>query len=225
MDYILCFNAEPRRLDDELYELLSASLLPYDGAVVVWMSRFEVKDSELVGCYSQAETPDMGTVLAAGPGVPLLPGQQVLCRATHGKHLSGFKLRGRQLDGIVRMYGRAATTNGGATRIPWWESVPVMLDGGCPRATHRNVVIDRGEIITESEGGILYTQDSTYRPTKGTVVSIGSMAQKQFPELREGATVYYLANSMLPLKGFKLGGEYKNYGVIDMDGILCEVVE
>lgn len=219
--YINCANAEES--DHGVTQDESALFYPFDGCVVVAMGKY--RENSIAFHLTEGDTPDYGTVVASSPEIPLFFGDRVYVHPAHGKHMKGVRVNGRVIPSEVRMYGRAAVVGGKATKIEWWKSIMAKEDDGQPKATWDNVIIDRGDVIKETEGGILLTESSTYRPSKGVVVSIGEMAKRRHPDLREGSVVYYLANCMIPMRGLKVGEKYVNWGVVPSDGILCEVLE
>jgi hypothetical protein len=215
--YINCaLFADP----DEPVEADRALLFyPMPGCVVVQMGTYR---TTLAFSMMEGPTPDYGMVLASGPGVPLAYGDRVFVHPAHGKHMAGVSIGGKTIPGEVHYYGRAAGSGGRPVKIAWWKSIPILWAGEM-KATGNNVIVDRGPVVRETEGGILLPDDARYRSTKGCVVSVGPEAARRYPDLKPGAVVYYLANCMLPLKGLVENGEVRNWGVIDADGILCEV--
>lgn len=219
--YINCVN--PGRAEHGLTEDEAGLVYCFSGCAVVAMCGYG--GSGLAAAFSEADTPDVGEVISAAPEIPIRFGTRVYLNPLHGKHIKGFAVFGRSLECEVRILGRAAVIGGGVAKVPWWRSIVATDQSGEPRATWDNVIIDRGEIVKETEGGILLPEAATYRPSKGVVVSIGEHAARKHPDLKVGSVVYYIANSMIPMRGLKVGGEYKNWGVITSDGILCEVLE
>lgn len=174
--------------------------------------------------------PDVGVVISAGDGVPLLPGETVAVRHDHGKRVENFRSGSYQARGEVRLYGCAAMSGRKAVRVPYWRSIVALVDYDNEqtlKATGKNVVIDRGDIVERTEGGIILPESATYRPTIGTIVSVGADVP---PDFRPGMRVMYMANLMLPTRGL-VGPNAdgvsvpKNYGIIEYSGILAEVEE
>lgn len=197
----------------------------YMGRTVVQMAHpLEAIGSVYLPSSANMET-DVGVVVSAGPDVSLLPGDVVLVHPEHGKHMRGFRSGWYRPDTEVRFYGCAAASGGKAVRVPWHRSILGMIDGKTVRATEHNVVIDRGPVNKTSGGGIWLPDSETYRPSEGVVVSVGPKCD---PDIKVGSKVVYMANLMLPIKGFAGYGELddseRNLGIVHESGILCEVV-
>ncbi|MCX7801360.1 MAG: co-chaperone GroES, partial [Fimbriimonadales bacterium] len=162
--------------------------------------------------------PDVGVVLSAGADSSreLSPGDVVLVNHAHGKHVRGLRIGGVEFENEVRLYGCAAIVGGKARVVPWYKSVMAVLerDGGV-RATGRNVVIDRGDVRTVTEGGIHLPDDATFRPSIGTVVSVGPLAN---PEIKVGMRVVYMATLVKRVEGVR-----KNLGIVPSEAVLAEV--
>lgn len=194
--------------------------VPFAGIVVVEMcGKPERVGGVLVAYRNERIGPDVAKVVAAGegPSSELRPGDVVLVRHSHGKHMRGVEVSGVSFDNEVRMYGCAAVVGGKAARVPWHKSVPGVLEGGGVRATGDNVIIDRGEVRRTSAGGILLPDDASYRPCIGTVVSVGPKAPK---EIAPGMRVVYMATLVTRVEGFG-----KNLGIVPAAGVLAEVVD
>lgn len=172
--------------------------------------------------------PDVGVVLSAGSGVPLIPGDLVAVKHDHGKWVEGFHSGDFHTDLQVRFYGCAAMSGRKAIRVPYWRSILALIDYDNEqplRATGKQVIIDRGDIIEKTDGGVILPSSATYRETVGTIVSTGADVP---PEYRVGSKVIYTANLMLPCRGLFGYSEDgtkvpKNYGIIEYTAILAEV--
>lgn len=119
--------------------------------------------------------PDVGIVLAVGPGVSLAPGATVCVRGYDGQWIEGFEA-GYRTSNQVRCYGAAAQYQGSMESYPWSDSIPLQIVGEFEMvATDRNVVIRRDPVV-ESESGFLLPDSAKYRTGKATVVSVGPCA-------------------------------------------------
>jgi len=215
--YILAASSPPPDVKES-----EGKVKAFSGKAVVAMAKPAERQGLILTPDMPRMEPDVGTVVSAGEGVELSLGDEVFVVWNHGKHMSGFDAGGYAPDCEIRMFGCAAAVGRKAVRVPWNRSILAMKDGDDIKATQGNVVIDMGNTVAQSEGGILLTDESQYRSCKGTIVSVGSMVPDEY---KEGATVYYMANLMLPFKALSVGDTPKNYGVIPYEGILCEVCE
>lgn len=164
--------------------------------------------------------PDVGVVLSAGSdaAAELSPGDVVLVNHSHGKHMDGLRIGRTVFENEVRLYGCAAMVGGKSRPVPWYKSVMAVVEKcGAVRATGRNVVIDRGDVRTVTEGGIHLPDDATFRPSIGTVVSVGPAAN---PEIRPGMRVVYMASLVKRVEGVR-----KNLGIVPSEAVLAEVCD
>ncbi len=123
--------------------------------------------------------PDVGVVLAAGPGVSLVPGATVCVRGYDGQWIEGFDVGEYRTSNQVRVYGKASRFQGELMSTPWSESIPLQIvqDGDeiDMYATHNNLIIQRDPAVV-CEGEILLADKAHYRTGMATIVSIGPRA-------------------------------------------------
>jgi co-chaperonin GroES (HSP10) len=192
-------------------EFASQFLSPKPGVVVVeqWPEPGESAGGVLIAGTEGSQwrlSPDAGTVLAAGPDVPLMPGDTVFFDHEHGKRISGFVAGDYETEREVRIFGRAAKTNGDTVIIPWEESIlgEIDVDGNDLRDARLLpygdwVLVRRDPLHDQSEGGILLSQGATSRPSKGVVVAKGTKAR----DVEIGERVIYQARTTTNLQSFK----------------------
>jgi chaperonin GroES len=193
-------------------------LRPFRHVVVVEMCRKAESFGTVLASYSnELLGPDCGVVIGVGAHAAreLKVGDLVLVNHAHGKHMRPFRVGGVGTDGEVRFYGCAAVVGGKSRLVPWWKSVMAVMDGDEIRPTGSNVLIDRGDVVESTSGGILLPDDAKYRPTIGRVVAKGPQAN---PEIRVGSTVVYMATLVKRVEGVG-----KNLGIVPSDAVLAEV--
>lgn len=180
-------------------------LAPYNGRTVVEMA--PVPERQGVILIPQTDgienrmRPDMGTVLAAGADIPLLPGDVVLVNHIHGKSISGFRAGEYVAEEEVRIYGRAAQSGGKVVKIHWADSILATLEWeeGTERTVSSatlkpvldRVVVRRSGKHHKTSGGIELTEASKFRDTKGVVVAVGPGCH----EVKVGDKVIYMAQT------------------------------
>lgn len=226
-DQVIQFVGDVSSVAD--YETASRHLLPLPGCTVVEMVPIPERSGEVLIANGQGAEwriqPDVGTVLAAGSGVGLIPGDQVLVDHSHGKRLVNFYAGQYTAKQEVRMYGCACQSGGKAVVVPWFRSILATMEDEKLRASDYNVIIDRGDIVEQTDGGVYLPDNHTFRESKGVVVSAGAGCSP----LEPGMTVFYMANLMKPLKGYfgyKDGEKVpKNYGIVPFRGVLCQIIE
>jgi co-chaperonin GroES (HSP10) len=157
---------------------------------------------------------DALTVIAAGEGVSLSPGESILVRPTHGEWIEGFEVPGYKAEQRVRVYGTGAAFQGQPFRVDWWECAPCKVHtasfmGGLGvltpinsvhisrtnmaiEATGRNIIIKRDPTVT-SESGIELPESAQYRSCLATVLSVG----KQVRDVKVGDRVHYAPMGLL----------------------------
>ncbi len=150
-----------------------------------------------------------------------LPGDVLLVHPGHGKIVKNFSVGGFIATQEVGLYGRAAQSGGVIVPCSLRDSLLARVTSMNPiniAATHDRVIVRRSSVNKASSGGILLTERSSFRDTKGQVVSIGNNVD---PELSVGDTVIYMGSTAWPIYG--VDGVDTNLTSIRQDEILAIV--
>lgn len=186
------------------FELARKYLAPMPGRTVVEMQPVDKETASglVLSGSGRAERrlrPDVGTVLAAGAGVPLVAGDVVIVDYEHGKYIENAVFGEYRAAEQVRMYGAAAEAGGEPLFVPWHESIwgLYMSEKELPvQPLHDWVLIER-EDVQESVSGIILPDDAKFRSSIGRVLAAGPLAM----DVAVGSRVIYLANTVRKLAG------------------------
>lgn len=215
---------EPQESD---WETASKCIAPQYGVVVVEMfDAPEARSGILMPDGRMKINPDIGTVLAAHDDIPIFPGDVVVVDGIHGKWMTGFTAGEYKAKRQVRIFGRAVRTDGKPSFVDWSSSILATMDWtkDIPlRPKEHWVLIDRGDVTTETEGGILLPEQIQSRPCKGKVLAKGGKAV----DVHVGGTYLYMANTVRPVRGMKdsFRDVPKNVALVDSRMLLAEVWE
>jgi len=141
---------------------------------------------------------DMATVLAAGEGVDLSPGDTVVTDWQLGKRIRGLEACGFRTDAEIRVYGVCGgtelDTDEGCSALPvrlqdWSEGVCMRLNGGTFEATGENIVCKLPPLEEKSEGGVIMATTAQRRSCVWPVVSIGPRVPEEDRARLEGKKV------------------------------------
>lgn len=195
------FTCQVLVTDHEIDVTAGANLEAVVGKVVVEM----LPEARQIGLIQLPDNvqgvlrPDVGVVLAVGPGVDdLEPGDMVVVRPYDGTWVEGFECDGYKAKGQVRIYGAYHPYSGESLRCDWSESIPVRIREEQMLAVSNNVIIRRTPLI-QQQSGLLLPDAEKYRDCMATVVSIGAKALVDVPggRVEEGDTIHYDATGVL----------------------------
>ena len=206
-NFSLIQTAGARRDDCDL-DGAAGVFRPLNGMVLVEMDYAPEMIGSLyvpddVGAYRR---PDRGTVMVAGDGVWLSPGQTVYVGGYDGMWVDGYEHNNFKTKGELRFYGH----NG----MDWHECILAVEEDGQLKATGRNVIIEKEERIKKTASG-LYLPDGSEEVTgQAFVRAVG----EDVNEVAVGDKVVYSLEHVRNFDGFELG-------VIPIDHIWGVVLE
>lgn len=173
---------------------------------------------------------DIGTVIAVGHGVPLMPGDTILFNHAHGKRIEGYDAGGYSTENTIRVFGRTVfEEDGSVLHVPWWKSCIARIDGEDVIPLGAWALVERSDLndTMEVEGTDIRLEipkSATYRNTLGTVLEVGELAE----DVEQGDQILYLATAVRSIDTLKpfVSEQYaknRNLCFLIEDAILCKI--
>lgn len=179
--YIELHQSEPSITKEQAGEASKRIYCPPGKVLVVChKARTKIGMLHLPDEFAEQFKADLATVVQAGEGVPLKPGDVVVTDWQLGKRVRGLEFADVLIEGEVRMYGYMGGTEmdsdeGCAALAPqkqdWDLGIVGVMEG--PRATGKNIWLKVPPLEEASEGGILMAQTAQRRECLWPVHSIG----------------------------------------------------
>jgi len=167
---------------------------------------------------------DVAVVKAVGEGVDIPVDSAVIYRHYHGKRFRGLVHAGTAYPGIWALTGRAHDEYRNYYRIPFDKTMPAIIDDYETldlRATGKQVIIDRGALVTETAGGIQLPDNLKHRHGTGRIVSMGSEVTSVFPDLEVGDEIAYITATALPITWVDRSAEKRDRAFVHVESILA----
>ena len=217
------------------YELASRIIKPSPGRlwVLEWPNPERIGSIYVSDGAATSLKGDSCTVLAAGLGVDLSPGDTVLVSPTHGTWIEDGVFGSYRAEGRIRIYGMAWYLNDPHPQ-KWDDSCPVKIVKEFRNTTHggysdfetehmqalgTKLIIKRDPIV-ESQSGILLSDNGRYRECTATVVSAGKKAMWHDSRVIPGVRVHYDPQGLLDTAF----GDDPDLAIIDVQAVNAVIV-
>lgn len=189
-------------------------------AVEMWPVAHDMGGIIIPDKFAKRMRTQVGTVLSAGQGVDVSPGDVAIVHPLDGQWIDGFGVGAYEAQGEVRLYGVMCEKLGEPISVPWDESLLAKIEADMIVPLGHNMTLKMPE-RREKRGEVYLPNRMQDREDRATVLDVGSRLERtfkvggEFRTLQPGDVVRFHRRALRQI-GFD---EDDSVAVIHEDGI------